>query len=298
MGGSKIGKKETTWGKEVRRLIHRPGERIAAELHAIYGVEHRRAVVTRWLSGERQPDEETVKRINTVVGQLMGNESAREYLDAQARDDELLDTDNKTRARDALAAFDLIVGKVTPTLVRRVTEAIVPNRKLCAALHSAHRKALFDAVDGRVSLRTGLDVLRPILMKHSLDLDSLLDEDGSQWEAVRLEAEFLSAVRTALVRLYPDASARERFEAESAIKRAASAWMQNLPTFKAVAYQGPEFFGALVMASWRKRKLGVVPTRVARAYEAATLKRQGRHALSKFLRDYPAESSAQEDLPK
>ncbi len=230
MPGSKKVKNGTIWGDEVRRLVHRPGERIAVELEVGYGLKHRRSVVTRWLSGERQPDEETVERINAVVERLINKEGARAYLDAQAREDGLLDADDRTRARDALAAFELIVGSVTPTLAGRFADAIVPKARLCTELHRAHRKALFDAVNGRVSVRTGFDVLRPILKKHGLDLDRFLDEGAPEWEAARLEAEFLSTVRKALVRFYPDASAHERFEAETAINRAAVAWMEQLPT--------------------------------------------------------------------
>lgn len=228
-------RKSLSWGKTVGSILNRARLR-EAELAREIGVN--RATAHRYLNGAHDPKPETIARIHAVVAKLTGSEDARAYLDAQARVDGLLDTNDDELLHYGLAAFELVVGIITPGFAHRfwgTVAALRPaaRRMLLLRLYRVHREALFNAIDGRVSALSGFDALRSVFAKAGLNLEALLDDgepDASQ--AARVNSGLRAAIRSTINTVAPDASAKERFTAEYAIMDSFSEYLHSHPCIK------------------------------------------------------------------
>jgi len=225
-----------TWGSAVRATLKKGAER---EAHVAERIGLNRGMLHQYLSGVRRPSADTLRAIAQAVGELVGRDSAQAYLDAEARCQGLLDVNNDELLHDGLAACELVVGIITPGFVHRFSGAVAGlqaagRRKFLLLLHHAHCKALFDAIDGRVSARSGFDALRSVFANARLNLDALLDdgEPGAS-QTARVRAELLTEIRRAIATVAPHASAKERFMAEYAIADAFSEYLQCSPCITA-----------------------------------------------------------------
>ena len=232
----RIDKESQKWGETVRAVMKRggaPGKNVAA---AVCWNDSARdqSLLHQYLSGRRRPNPERVRSIAKAVGTLIRDE-ATAYLEADARVHGLLDADLDALLGDGLAAFGLVFGDIPFGFATRFVEGIAtlpePARaKLLAELHREHRKLLFNALGGRVRVPDALEALRKTLAARRLNLDTLLDEGalGGSQEA-QVNAGLHRDIRDAFARFFPDSSARERFEAEQAIKRAIGLYLGGHP---------------------------------------------------------------------
>lgn len=270
MAGPKKAQNGAAWAKALRGVLNRAagkeqaraGNRIARELERLFGERHERAVVTRWLRGERTPDQQGVARMNAAVGALVGGESARRYLDAEARACGLLEVDEQTALHDGLAPFEFVIYPEPPpwseTGVPRAIAALPAEkrRRLLAELHRVHRHLLYDAIGASVPYERGVESIQACFAKHGLNLDELLDgERFGTAEQLAITAELRDALARAFATFFPDSAARERFGAAHAIGSAYRRYIARLPASKILDFQGPSFFFRLWQAYQAKEKL-------------------------------------------
>lgn len=202
----------TTWGGAIGELL-RAGNISQAKLAR--EVRLHRVVLNRYINGDRQPEEETVKRINAALAHRLCDDNVQKYLDA-------LHSLESVCAREeppSYAVDDCLEMLLDATSVylrddaeaRRELWKSIQNTKLMIALSAVHRRRLLQHIVGAAEPRkTWFDELQAVCLKYGVDLRRWLRPE-SELRAARALDSFILTMQKAL-RVIPDP--RERLQAE------------------------------------------------------------------------------------
>lgn len=208
--------------QEVLEAANKPQSQIADELCVD------RAIVNRYLTGQRVPDDTTLQHVNRAVAKILNVPEIEPYLNAVAYQDGALNDDDLSLNdawKDAVEAltlgvFPYIGAAMEPEYWAVIRDALdrMPQKRLkmlVGNLTVAWRKQNLRLLDGRdpLSDQTRFDQIVTICAKHGLRLDEWRAGDNLGPRAAIERARFESTLRSEIAKLEPDIVKRQSIEA-------------------------------------------------------------------------------------
>jgi hypothetical protein len=202
----------TTWREALGELL-RAGKIPQAKLAA--DVRLHRVVLNRYINGEREPEEETVRRINAALAHRLCDDNVQKYLDALHS----LQSVGAGEEPPSYAVSDCLEELLDATSVylrddaeaRRELWKSIQNTKLMLALSAVHRRHLLRHIVGVPEPRkTWFDELHAVCLKYGVDLRRWLRPEP-ELRAARALDSFILTMQKAL-HVIPDSA--ERLQAE------------------------------------------------------------------------------------
>jgi len=219
---------QPTWAADVRELL------TAAKIKESHVVERSglagRAVLWRYLRGERRPNEGTARKINAAVASLIGVPEVEPYLLAswcfEHPEDSSLDWWREAY-HGSLKDWSVLLRYLRIDFIRKesgdlrtlkdlVNEATLP--RLAFALHRLRLRELLRYIVGEPPKRTRFEEMRAVFKQYGVDLTLWLRPE-KEIASARVEETFYLTLQREVFKLNNDP--RLRREAEEAIIAAA-----------------------------------------------------------------------------
>jgi transcriptional regulator with XRE-family HTH domain len=162
----------TTWREalgEVLRAGKVPQAKLAAD------VRLHRVVLNRYVNGDREPEEDTVRRINAALASRLCDDNVQKYLDA-LYSLESLRTSDEPPGYAVDDCLEVLLDAASVYLrddaeARRELWQSIQNTKLMIALSAVHRRHLLRHLVGVAEPRkTWFDELQAVCLKYGVDL--------------------------------------------------------------------------------------------------------------------------------